>query len=121
MISLVTGSMMGVINTYFIGHIGSESHVAGAGMANMLNNIVARSVLYGVTDSLNTFVSQAFGNKDYYMCGVYLNRARVLICIVYVIVVMILQFSYLFFEITRKSLILKSKRKNMIVLKETLI
>lgn len=90
---------MGVINTYFIGHLGNENQVAGAGMANMLNNIVARSVLYGVTDSLSTFISQSYGNHDYYMCGVYLNRARILIFIIYTIILLPLQFAYLFFEL----------------------
>ena len=66
-------------------------------MANMLNNVIARSVLYGVTDSLNTYISQAFGTGDYKMCGVYLNRARALNLIIYVVVVLILQFASVFF------------------------
>ena len=66
-------------------------------MANMLNNVIARSVLYGVTDSLNTYISQAFGTGDYHMCGVYLNRARALNLLIYVVVVLILQFASAFF------------------------
>ena len=54
-----------VINTAFVGHLGSQAMMAGVGMANMLMNIVALSVVFGTNGTLNTVVSQAFGNENY--------------------------------------------------------
>lgn len=53
-------------------------------MANMYMNITCLSVLFGFNMTLNTVVSQAFGFGDYRMCGIYLNRARIIVSIIFV-------------------------------------
>ncbi len=44
-------------NFSVIGNIGNTSDVAGAGMANMLMNIIANSNLTGMATALSTLVS----------------------------------------------------------------
>lgn len=37
-----------------------------------------------MTGAIDTLVSQAYGNKKYYLCGVYLNRARVVMTFLFI-------------------------------------
>ncbi|TNV79111.1 hypothetical protein FGO68_gene194 [Halteria grandinella] len=71
-----------VINLAFVGHLNSESMLAGVGLANMFLNITTVSVMMGLNQALNTLVAQSYGMEDYYMCGVFFNRARILVSIV---------------------------------------
>ena len=43
----------------------------------MVLNTICLSIAMGLNGALDTLVSQAFGNGQYRMCGVYMNRARV--------------------------------------------
>ena len=79
--------IVGVINTSFVGHIGDENQVAGVGMANMMINILCFSLLMGMSLALNTFVSQAFGLHEYKLCGIYHNRARFLVTVMFLLLV----------------------------------
>jgi len=83
----VAGLIIGVINTSFVGHLGDENQVAGVGMASMLINILCLSVLMGMSLALNTFVSQAFGLKEYQLCGVHHNRARILVSAMFLMLI----------------------------------
>lgn len=65
--------LVNLYNISLIGHLGTEGDVAGAGMAGMLMNIMANSLMQGISSALSTFVSQAYGTKEYKMCGVYCN------------------------------------------------
>jgi len=77
-VTLITIMLTNMYNISVVGNLGSASDVAGAGMANMLMNIIANSNLQGMAAALSTLVSQAYGKKEYQMCGVYLNRGRVI-------------------------------------------
>lgn len=68
-----------VINLAFVGHLNKESMLAGVGLANMFLNISSVSVIMGLNQTLNTLVASSFGMEDYAMCGVYFNRARILL------------------------------------------
>lgn len=83
-ISMMSALFIEVVNTAFVGHIGNEAMMAGVGMANMFVNILCLSVMMGINAVLNTLVSQSFGLGNYKMCGVYLNRARIVNTIIYV-------------------------------------
>ena len=83
-ISMFSALFIETINSAFVGHLGSEDIMAGVGMANMYMNITCLSVLFGINMTLNTVVSQAYGFGDFRMCGVYLNRARIIVTIIFV-------------------------------------
>lgn len=65
--------LVNLYNISLVGHMGTEGEVAGVGMACMIMNITANSLMQGIAAALNTFVSQAFGTKEYKMCGIYCN------------------------------------------------
>lgn len=71
------------INTVFVGHLNEPAKLAGVGLGNMIINIFGMSVFLGMNGALETFVSQAYGNGKLYMCGVYLNRARFIISLMF--------------------------------------
>ena len=48
--------------------------VAGMGQANAFIWSVPFTITFGVTSVLETLVSQAYGSKQYTLCGTYLNR-----------------------------------------------
>ncbi len=56
-ISMISSFLVQVVNVSFAGHLGSEAAMAGVGMANMFQNILCFSVIYGFNSSLNTLVS----------------------------------------------------------------
>lgn len=80
-VSMLSALFIEVVNTAFVGHIGDEAMMAGVGMANMYVNITGLSVMFGTTNTLNTLISQSFGMGNYHLCGVYLNRCRILITV----------------------------------------
>lgn len=47
-------------------------------MGNMLINVLCFAVIWGLNGALETLVSQANGFKKYRLCGVYLNRGRMI-------------------------------------------
>ena len=83
-VTMISALFVEVINTAFVGHLGDESMVAGVGMGNMYMNILAMSIAQGLSSTLNTLVSQSYGQKNYHLCGVYLNRARIIVTVLYV-------------------------------------
>jgi Na+-driven multidrug efflux pump len=59
-------------------------------MGNMIINMSAFSILFGMNGALDTLVAQAYGVGDLYMCGVYLNRGRFILLCAFIPLVMIL-------------------------------
>ena len=82
-ISMFSALFIETINSAFVGHLGFEDVMAGVGLANMYMNVVCLSLIFGMNMTLNTVVSQAFGFGDYRMCGVFLNRARIIGTIIF--------------------------------------
>ncbi len=64
--------------------------MAGVGMANMFVNIICLSVMFGLSSTLNTLVSQSFGLGNLRLCGIYMNRSRILMTVVYFPLLLIL-------------------------------
>ena len=81
---MVSFQMIDIINARFTGHLGAENKVAGVGIGIIYINLLFLSALWGFNGALNNLVSQAFGAGNLKLCGVYLNRGRIAISIVYV-------------------------------------
>lgn len=45
------------INTIFVGHLNDDAKLAGVGMGNMIINMIALSVAYGMNGAVETLVS----------------------------------------------------------------
>ena len=90
---------MGVANTAFIGHLGTQNEIAGAGMAIMTLQIMCFAIMQGFNNALNTLVSQADGTGEYHLCGTYLNRVRVITTIFFIIISIICQFAGRLFRV----------------------
>lgn len=67
-----------VINIMFVGHLGEPELVAGVGIGNVFINIFGWVILFGLNQTLVTLVSQSYGQGNLQLCGIYLNRGRVI-------------------------------------------
>ena len=67
-----------------MGHLGDPAKVAGVGMANMFINMVAQSLILGGNYAVCTFVSQAYGAGNMRLVGVYRNKGRVMIMLIFI-------------------------------------
>ena len=77
-----------LINMHFLGKY--DMHVlAGAGVGNILINLNAFQVVYGLNGTLESKVGEAYAKQDYRQCGILLNRAK-LIVIVFLIPISLL-------------------------------
>jgi Na+-driven multidrug efflux pump len=63
----------------------------------MTCNVFGISFTAGLASTVGTFISQAYGRKDYELCGLHLNRCRILIVLCFFIVAVPLQFGEQFF------------------------
>ena len=52
--------------------------MAGIGMGNVLIGMFCMAFCFGLNGTLESKVSQAYGAKDYVMCGIWLNRGRMI-------------------------------------------
>jgi multidrug resistance protein, MATE family len=82
--NLVLAELILQINTIFVGRLNDEGMMAGIGLANSLIQTIPLSLTYGISGVLETLVSQAHGNKQYHLCGVYLNKQIFIISVLYV-------------------------------------
>ena len=77
-------------NILFISTLNDPILLSGWGLGFATVNLTVFSVNVGLCGGIETLVSQAFGRKDYYLWGVYLNTWRVLLIILAVIQTLIL-------------------------------
>jgi MATE family multidrug resistance protein len=71
------------INLWYIGQLNDPLLINGIGLGNVVGNLVGYGVIFGLNGAMGTFVSQAVGAKQYETCGVYRNRARLIVTIVF--------------------------------------
>ena len=81
--------LLETINLIFIGHLNDPVKVAAVGMGNIIINLIAVGPFTGLNGSLETLVSQAYGAKNMHLCGVYLQRGRLLNFAAYIIILMV--------------------------------
>ena len=75
----------------FIGYTKDPIKVSAVGMGNIMLNILVVAPLTGLNSSLETLLSSAFGAQNIQLCGVYLQRGRVVcICAYFAILPVIL-------------------------------
>ena len=59
----------------------------------MVMNVLCLTTLIGLSNALTTLVSQSYGQKEYRLCGIYLNRARLLMIILFFALLIPFQFA----------------------------
>ena len=89
-ISCLVCELPNLINFTYAGGMGSEAKVAGLGLGISLVESLTFSVYLGLNGALETLTAQAFGAEQLKLCGVYLNRARVINTAVFVPLALIL-------------------------------
>jgi MATE family multidrug resistance protein len=73
--------------------MGDEVKLAAIGLGNMIQNCLVISVLISLNSALETLVSQASGGGNASLCGLYLNRGKVVMTAAYVLLAGILLFT----------------------------
>lgn len=63
---------------------------AGVGIGTMTSNFLGMSIILGYNSALDTLISQTKGAGDYKMCGVYLNRGRITMTLLFLPIVLVL-------------------------------
>ena len=79
-------------NIIFIGMLDDPVLISGWGLGNTTMGLIVYSVDIGIWGGIDTLVSQAFGRKEYKLCGVYLNTSRIIIVITFIFQTMILPY-----------------------------
>jgi len=67
-----------VMNLYTAGHMPNPTIMAGIGLGNMTQNLFAVAFIESLNSVIQTLGSQAFGSGNLRLCGIYLNRGRLL-------------------------------------------
>ena len=81
------------INTVYAGHLNDESKLAGLGLGTCLLECLTLYIIMGMNGALETLVAHAYGANQLVLCGVYLNRARVINTVLFIPLVSILLFT----------------------------
>ena len=66
-----------ITNILFVGHLNDPVALASVGLGNMVINITSYSIGMGLNGAIDTLVTQAYGDKEFYLWGCYLNRGRI--------------------------------------------
>jgi len=64
--------------------------LAGVGMGNLIMSVFGLSIILGLNGALETLISQAYGNGNLELCGIYLNRGRVVIIMISFPIILVL-------------------------------
>ena len=72
------------VNTIFAGRLDDSAKLAGVGLGYTILNVICIIPLLGMNGTIETLVSQAFGAKNLELCGVYLNRGRVINTLIFI-------------------------------------
>ena len=78
---------------YYLGRVEKLDEYAAGSLGMFMHLGLALTITYGLNQTLNTFVSQAFAYGNLKMCSVYLYRALVAISISYPFIMIIMIFS----------------------------
>lgn len=79
LINLVLSALIMQINLIFAGKLNDESTLVGIGLANTLIEGFPLMITLGVSSAVESLVSQAYGNKQYKLCGAFLNKQIMLV------------------------------------------
>lgn len=79
MVTMVIHVSQMMVNLIFVGRLNNPAMLAGVGMGNITQNFFALTIAYGLNGTLESLISQAYGAGNLDLCGVYLNRSRVVL------------------------------------------
>ena len=83
----------GLANTIFAGRFNDAAKLAGVGLGSSTNEILCMSLVVGLNGALETLVSQAYGYGNLHLCGVCLNRGRLIGTCLFIPIMVLLLFS----------------------------
>ena len=86
-------SLIPVSNMIFAGMLNDSILLAGVGLATTAINIFLFVPIWGMNGTVETLVSQAFGANNIHLCGVYVNRGRLINLVMFVPLAILLCFS----------------------------
>ena len=66
------------------GHFKDENILAAVGVSMALGQIMILSVMIGLNVAIESLTSTAYGNKNIELCGVYLNRGRMVLLVFFI-------------------------------------
>ena len=75
------------VNIIFLSKLDDSDLLAGLGIGLTMTNLLGLTVIKGINMALETLVSQAAGAGNLELCGVYLNRGRFVMSIIFLFVV----------------------------------
>ncbi len=78
-IATLTGPIHCVISLYFVGRLDHVQYVDAVSLGTSWLGIFGFSIQLGLAGGLDTLVSQSFGKKEFSACGLFLNRAFVIV------------------------------------------
>ena len=81
------------INTVYAGKLNDDAKLAGLGLGTSLLECLTLYIIMGMNGALETLVAQAYGADQLGLCGVYLNRARVISTIIFLPLMLVLLFT----------------------------
>lgn len=93
LVTMLSFLLLEVITTVFNGHLGTAKQIAGSGLGSMFTTIIGLALACGMNSTLTTLISQTWGQQNLHLCGVYLNRARVIVTLFFVPITIILLLS----------------------------
>ena len=67
------------VNIVIAGNMDDSEILAAVGVGATLTNLIVLSFLLGLNGAQENLTSQAFGNGQLELCGVYLNRGRAIL------------------------------------------
>ena len=81
------------INTIYAGTLNDDAKLAGLGLGTSMLECLTLYIIMGMNGALETLVAQAYGADQLVLCGVYLNRARVINTALFIPLMVILLFT----------------------------
>ena len=83
--------------------IDSKDYVAAFGIGSATMSIVLLATGLCFTLGLQQVIPQAYGAKQYELCGAYLNRMLIVVTVIFVPFLIPIQFIYYFFKLINQS------------------
>lgn len=68
-----------LVNAVFAGQMEDPAKLAAVGLSGVVVAMMMLSLLIGLNSAQETLTSQAFGAQNTHLCGVYLNRGRLIL------------------------------------------
>ena len=81
------------VSVAYAGKLNDAHKLAGLGLGSSMLYCLNLYIIMGMNGALETLVAQAYGAGQLHLCGVYLNRARVINTVIFVPLLFILLFT----------------------------